>query len=97
MRKVEKNIIEITQEVTIGDHILEKGDKIKILKESRSRAAKDLINECWDNEDDNSSESMIAHYTGQAVANSLSLQAEYFFSNENIQVFFDGIADSLEI
>jgi len=33
MRKVDKDIIEIKTEVTIGKHVLEVGDKIKILKE----------------------------------------------------------------
>jgi len=36
MRKVEKNIIEIQEEVKIGNVILEKGDKIKLLDEVSS-------------------------------------------------------------
>jgi len=35
MRKVDKDLIEITQEIKIGENILEPGDKIKILTESK--------------------------------------------------------------
>jgi hypothetical protein len=34
MRKVDKNVIEIKEDVVIGDFILEEGDKIKILNET---------------------------------------------------------------
>lgn len=33
---MEKNIIEIQEEVKVGNVILEKGDKVKVLKEMRS-------------------------------------------------------------
>ncbi len=87
-------MIEIKEDVKIGDIILEAGDKIKVLKESdASRSAKDLIQDCWRKESGNSS--MTAHYTGSQVGEELADIAEYFFDGEDIQTFLDGIVDAL--
>ena len=39
-----KNIIKIKEETQIGDYVLEKGDKIKVLKEQLNRAVQDALN-----------------------------------------------------
>ncbi len=44
MRKVEKSVIEIKEDVRIGDVILEVGDKIKVLEAMNAREVEAAIN-----------------------------------------------------